>query len=125
MRFLGYANELGEALRPLIPRYFVTATYGIASLYGLADAGHKGSQSYKVRLHYWLFSLGNFTSNLYNLVITGSSSRGEDATGRRQFCLHNPLASSGTLEPKLSGFVIYAPHLTTSYAAYVYSVLVS
>jgi fission process protein 1 len=36
-RYLGYTNELGESLRPLVPRAFVNATYGVAGMYVLAD----------------------------------------------------------------------------------------
>ena len=40
LRFLGYANELGEAFRPLAPA-FVRPSYGVASIYVLADTYDK------------------------------------------------------------------------------------
>lgn len=39
VRFLGYANEVGESFRPLVPRWCVNATYVVASGYVLADTG--------------------------------------------------------------------------------------
>jgi hypothetical protein len=29
VRYLGYANELGESFRPLVHRYWVNASYGV------------------------------------------------------------------------------------------------
>ena len=37
VRLLGYANELGEAFRPLAPRWMVNASYATASAYVLTD----------------------------------------------------------------------------------------
>lgn len=45
MRYLGYANEVGEACRGLLPLTFVHATYGLVGLYVLADAAHKGHRA--------------------------------------------------------------------------------
>ncbi|XP_071499773.1 mitochondrial fission process protein 1-like [Diadema antillarum] len=45
VRYLGYANEVGESFRALIPKAAVWATYAIASAYVLADARHKGQQA--------------------------------------------------------------------------------
>ena len=42
VRYLGYANECGEAFRPLVPEIAVLATYGIAIAYVTADAISKG-----------------------------------------------------------------------------------
>jgi len=39
VRLLGYANEVGEAFRPLVPRWAVAASYGVAGAYVSADAG--------------------------------------------------------------------------------------
>lgn len=39
--FSGYANEVGEAFRPLVHKYWVHSSYGIASLYVLADTADK------------------------------------------------------------------------------------
>lgn len=44
----GYANEVGEAFRSIIGTKWVNVTYGIATLYVLADTGHKSVESYKV-----------------------------------------------------------------------------
>ena len=38
IRYLGYANEVGEAFRNAVHRNVVRATYGISSSYVLADA---------------------------------------------------------------------------------------
>jgi hypothetical protein len=48
-RFLGYANEVGEALRPLVPSAFVWSTYAIAIGYAAGDTYHKTNQVYEVR----------------------------------------------------------------------------
>ena len=41
IRFLGYANELGESFKPLIPRVAYFGTYGVACAYVAADANDK------------------------------------------------------------------------------------
>ncbi|GAB5367696.1 hypothetical protein AAMO2058_001253100 [Amorphochlora amoebiformis] len=41
VRYLGYANELGEAFRPLINVNIVRLSYGISSMYVLADTYDK------------------------------------------------------------------------------------
>jgi fission process protein 1 len=46
-RFLGYANEVGEALRPMVPVSAVWSTYAIAIGYALADTYHKGNREYQ------------------------------------------------------------------------------
>lgn len=46
LRYMGYANEVGEAFRPIYPRY-VYPSYGIAFLYVLGDTGDKTISSYK------------------------------------------------------------------------------
>ncbi|KNC48845.1 mitochondrial protein [Thecamonas trahens ATCC 50062] len=48
VRFLGYANELGESLRPIIARSLVNTTYGVAGLYIAAEAVSKGSAKHAV-----------------------------------------------------------------------------
>ena len=50
LRFFGYTNELGEAFRPLLPRWIVTASYGVAMVYATSDTIHKAQAAYKVRL---------------------------------------------------------------------------
>ena len=37
----GYANELGESFRPLVHHRVVTASYGVAGAYVLADTADK------------------------------------------------------------------------------------
>lgn len=44
LRFLGYANEIGEAFRPLYPKY-VLPSYGIAFAYVGCDTADKYSKS--------------------------------------------------------------------------------
>ena len=41
VRLLGYANEVGEAFRALVHVNWVRASYGVASLYVLADTRDK------------------------------------------------------------------------------------
>jgi fission process protein 1 len=38
VRLLGYANEVGESFRPLVPRQVVNASYAVAGSYVVADA---------------------------------------------------------------------------------------
>jgi fission process protein 1 len=45
MRFLGYANEVGEAFRPIIPRSVVISTYLVAIGYAAADTVDKGKRT--------------------------------------------------------------------------------
>ncbi|KAJ7987317.1 hypothetical protein DPEC_G00337470 [Dallia pectoralis] len=45
IRFLGYANEVGEAFRALVPVSAVWATYAVASVYVSADALDKGKKA--------------------------------------------------------------------------------
>ena len=40
LRFLGYANEVGEAFRPLAPLPFVIGTYIVAGIYVFCDCGN-------------------------------------------------------------------------------------
>jgi fission process protein 1 len=47
MRYLGYANELGEAFRAFIPKSVVIGSYGVASLYAVGDAVDKGYKAYR------------------------------------------------------------------------------
>ena len=46
---LGYANEVGEAFRALVPVTAVRISYVIACGYVSADAASKGKQAAKVR----------------------------------------------------------------------------
>lgn len=47
VRYLGYANELGESFRPLIPRSVVVGTYVIAFGYVAMDTYDKSSKFYE------------------------------------------------------------------------------
>eukprot|EP00466_Bigelowiella_natans_P017652 jgi/Bigna1/141176/aug1.61_g15884 len=47
-RYLGYANELGEAFRPLVSTTFVRGTYGVSTAYVLADTYDKVQRCKKV-----------------------------------------------------------------------------
>lgn len=53
----GYANEVGEAFRALVPVSFVWGTYAVATLYVSADAVDKGKKAAVVRLPFVLYSL--------------------------------------------------------------------
>ncbi|XP_049533070.1 mitochondrial fission process protein 1 [Anopheles darlingi] len=46
VRYLGYANEIGEAFRPVIKKIFVHASYGVAISYVLADTADKSKKQY-------------------------------------------------------------------------------
>lgn len=43
----GYANEVGEAFRPLIHKQIVNLSYGVSISYVLADAYDKASKEHK------------------------------------------------------------------------------
>ncbi|XP_069475413.1 mitochondrial fission process protein 1 [Ambystoma mexicanum] len=45
VRYLGYANEVGEAFRALVPVKLVWASYGVATAYVTADAVDKGRRA--------------------------------------------------------------------------------
>ncbi|CAH0758454.1 unnamed protein product [Diatraea saccharalis] len=42
VRYLGYANEVGEAFRPVVPSALVRFSYGLAFSYVVADTMDKG-----------------------------------------------------------------------------------
>uniref|UniRef100_A0A0G4FUR6 Mitochondrial fission process protein 1 n=1 Tax=Chromera velia CCMP2878 TaxID=1169474 RepID=A0A0G4FUR6_9ALVE len=44
VRYLGYANEVGEAFRPLVPVELVNLSYAVAFAYIFADSAAKGKQ---------------------------------------------------------------------------------
>ena len=46
LRYLGYSNEIGEALRKIIPLKYVAFSYLIEVIYFFADAFHKGYKAY-------------------------------------------------------------------------------
>ncbi|XP_054612954.1 mitochondrial fission process protein 1 [Dunckerocampus dactyliophorus] len=45
VRFLGYANEVGEAFRALVPSSLVWGSYAVATAYVAADALDKGKKA--------------------------------------------------------------------------------
>ncbi|NXV78587.1 MTFP1 protein, partial [Atlantisia rogersi] len=45
VRYLGYANEVGESFRPLVPVPVVWASYGVATAYVTADTIDKGRKA--------------------------------------------------------------------------------
>lgn len=47
VRYLGYANEVGEAFRCIIPKSVVWSSYIVASGYVLADTIDKGLKTYR------------------------------------------------------------------------------
>ena len=47
MRYLGYANECGEAFAAWLPPFGVPATYGVAAVYVLADTFDKAIKANK------------------------------------------------------------------------------
>lgn len=47
VRLLGYANEVGEAFRALVHVNWVRASYGVASIYVLADTRDKAVKMWK------------------------------------------------------------------------------
>ncbi|KAK6047006.1 hypothetical protein COOONC_15489 [Cooperia oncophora] len=48
IRYLGYANEIGEAFRSMLPVNAVRATYVVALGYACADALDKSNKAYKL-----------------------------------------------------------------------------
>ena len=48
LRFLGYANEVGESFRPLIPLKLVISTYVVSGFYVFADSLFIGLNSYNL-----------------------------------------------------------------------------
>lgn len=49
LRYCGYANEIGESFRPVIPKVFVHLSYAVAVMYVLAECGDKSWKMYNVR----------------------------------------------------------------------------
>lgn len=46
--FSGYANEIGEAFRSIVPNSIVWLSYAVASGYVLADTINNGFKAYQV-----------------------------------------------------------------------------
>ncbi|XP_067163143.1 mitochondrial fission process protein 1 [Apteryx mantelli] len=51
VRYLGYANEVGESFRAIVPVSVVWATYGMATVYVTADAIDKGKKAAVAHAH--------------------------------------------------------------------------
>ncbi|MES1910606.1 MAG: hypothetical protein MHM6MM_003177 [Cercozoa sp. M6MM] len=68
LRYLGYTNEVGESLRPLMPPVFVTGTYVVSFAYVLADAIDKSykswQQSHPTNVHQWASATHDFADTL-------------------------------------------------------------
>jgi len=47
LRYAGYANEVGEAFKPLVPGWVVPASYGVAITYVFADTLDKTKKAYE------------------------------------------------------------------------------
>ncbi|XP_068971767.1 mitochondrial fission process protein 1 [Bombus flavifrons] len=47
IRYLGYANEIGEAFRSIVPNSIVWLSYAVASGYVLADTINNGFKAYQ------------------------------------------------------------------------------
>lgn len=57
LRYCGYANEIGESFRPLIPKIFVHLSYAVAVCYVLAECGDKSRKIYNVRhIHFFVLN---------------------------------------------------------------------
>lgn len=52
-RYCGYANEVGESFRPLIPRSIVHFSYAIAIVYVIGDCVDKTIKTYRVSCGVW------------------------------------------------------------------------
>lgn len=48
LNVLGYANEVGEAFRSIVPKSFVWSSYVVATGYVCADTIDKGLHVYRV-----------------------------------------------------------------------------
>lgn len=48
VRYLGYANEVGEACRAFLPGWGVPASYALAISYVLADTADKAAKEWKI-----------------------------------------------------------------------------
>ncbi|XP_025932398.1 mitochondrial fission process protein 1 [Apteryx rowi] len=51
VRYLGYANEVGESFRAIVPVSVVWASYGVATVYVTADAIDKGKKAAVAHAH--------------------------------------------------------------------------
>lgn len=47
LRYMGYANDLGEAFTPYLPDWGLPASYSIAATYVLFDTIDKGQKAYE------------------------------------------------------------------------------
>uniref|UniRef100_A0A8D0HJ50 Mitochondrial fission process protein 1 n=1 Tax=Sphenodon punctatus TaxID=8508 RepID=A0A8D0HJ50_SPHPU len=51
LRYLGYANEVGESFRAIVPVSLVWLSYGVATTYVTADAVDKGKKAAAANAH--------------------------------------------------------------------------
>ena len=51
LRYVGYSNEIGEAFRPIVPRFIVNYSYVIEFGYFIGDIFHKGHKAYHINKH--------------------------------------------------------------------------
>jgi len=74
VRFLGYANEVGEAFRPIVPRWAVNATYAVAGTYVCADAGWRAHTQPPTASHGKLVEAGDTLAwqTLASIAIPGA-----------------------------------------------------
>ena len=94
LRYLGYTNELGEALGPLVPfPWFVASTYVVAIGYVLADTLDKGSRA---------LSGGRYTSNVGACALIESADAGiwqiAASVALPGFSIHQIVAATAELE---------------------------
>ena len=61
----GYANEVGEAFRALVPVSFVWGSYAVATAYVTADAVDKGKKAAVVRFHH-MYAKRIISSTIFN-----------------------------------------------------------
>ncbi|KOX73603.1 Mitochondrial fission process protein 1 [Melipona quadrifasciata] len=59
IRYLGYANEVGEAFRSIVPNSIVWFSYAIASGYVLADTINNGLKAYQATTKNIVFSMSD------------------------------------------------------------------
>ena len=72
LSFSGYANEVGEAFRSMIPVSLVRSTYIVALGYATADALDKSHKAHKVlyKVYNICLFIYNICNTLYNIFFT-------------------------------------------------------
>ena len=94
LRYLGYTNELGEALGPLVPLpWFVASTYVVAIGYVLADTLDKGSRA---------LSGEKYSSNVVSCALIESADAGiwqvAASVALPGFSIHQIVAATAEVE---------------------------